>query len=243
MQTMCAVKTNAGTTGWSRRYQAALSQHLKQGSGASLKPALGLGRQAVALGLETLDVVRFHEQALMALTSLGGSAMTRQIERAKRFFSETIVPIEKTHRAALKNDVRVRQLTQALHRRTAESSASTRHLNQSIAQRQAAEATLKNNGKHGAGLLQESKRLQHRLRHQMREILSAQEDERRETSRQLHDEIAQTLLAINLRLLTLKTSAKAKTEGLEKEIAETQRLVGQSVKTMHRLAQEFGVVS
>ena len=79
------------------------------------------------------------------------------------------------------------------------------------------------------------------MRHLTRKILSAQEDERQKTSRQLHDEIAQTLLAINVRLLTLKKAAKANTENLKKEIAETQRLVKQSVKTIQRLAHEFGV--
>lgn len=82
---------NAKTAKWSRRYQTALSKHLAQGPGASLRPALGLGRQAVALGLETLDVAEFHEQALTTLASPGGASRTRprMIKRAKSFFAET----------------------------------------------------------------------------------------------------------------------------------------------------------
>ena len=169
--------------------------------------------------------------------------MTRQriIERAKRFFAETIVPVERTHRAAIQDGVRVRQLTQTLHRRTVESSASTRHLRQSVTRRQAAEATLRKSSERRAGLLCEAKLLQHRLQHQMRQILSAQEEERQKSSHQLRDEIGQTLLAINLRLLALKTSAQANTKSLEKEVAETQRLVQHSVKMMHRLTHELGV--
>ncbi len=49
------------------RYLAALRKHLKQGPRASLQPALGLGRRAVVLGLETLELARMHEQALGAL--------------------------------------------------------------------------------------------------------------------------------------------------------------------------------
>ena len=51
----------------SQQYVAALEKHLKQGPQTSLQPALELGRQAVALGLETLDLARIHEQALATL--------------------------------------------------------------------------------------------------------------------------------------------------------------------------------
>jgi len=214
---------------------------LGQGPGASLQPALGLGRQAVALGFETLDLARFHAQALVALVSPRGSSRTRQrmIERAKNFFAETIVPIEKNHRAALKAAIRLHQLTNTLRRRTVESSASTRHLELGIAQRQTAEAALKKSAQQHAKLLTEAHRLQKHLRYLTHESLSTQENERQNTSRQLHDEIAQTLLAINLRLLTLKTSAKANTESLKKEIDNTQRLVKESVKSVNLFAHEF----
>ena len=70
-----------------------------------MKPAFELGREAVALGLEMLDLARFHEQALTAMVLPDGSSRTRRriIGRAKIFFAEAGVPIEKTHCAALKN--------------------------------------------------------------------------------------------------------------------------------------------
>lgn len=240
---MRAVKTKVELVGWSRRYQAALRKHLAPGPEGSLQTAFRLGRQAVALGLETLDVARIHERALMTLVLPGGSSRTREraIARAKSFFAEAIVPIERTHRAALKADVRFHQLAQTLRRRSVESSASNRHLERGIVQRQAAEAALKKSGKHRIGLLQESRRLQKSLRDQTRAMLSAQENERQKASRQLQDEIAQTLLAIDVRLLTLKNAAKAKTGTLKKEIAETQRLVRQSVKMIDRLSREYGI--
>jgi len=73
------------------------------------------------------------------------------------------------------------------------------------------------------------------------EILSAQENGRKKISRDLRDEIAQTLLGINVRLLTLKKGATARNEGLAKEIASTQRLVKRSVKTINRFAREFSI--
>ena len=83
--------------GLSQRYIAALRQHLKQGPHADLQPAQGLGRRAMALGLETLDLAQFHEQALITLVLPGYSSGTRaeMIRRAGKFFAEAITPIEK----------------------------------------------------------------------------------------------------------------------------------------------------
>jgi len=72
------------------------------------------------------------------------------------------------------------------------------------------------------------------------QILTAQEDKRKKISRDLQDEIAQTLLGINVRLLTLKKEAALNAEGFKKDIASTQRLVDKSVKTIKRFAREFG---
>jgi signal transduction histidine kinase len=239
---MCAVKRNAGIAGWSRRYQGALGQHLKQGPGASLRPAHELGREAVALGFETLSMARIHQQALTTAASPGGSSRTRQrrIGRARRFFAETLVPIEQTHRAALEADVLLNQLARTLRRRTAESSASTRHLKQSIIQRQGAELALKKSGKRHARLLAELRRLQKHLRDLTHAFLSTQEDERQRMSLRLHDDIAQALIAIDLRLLTLRKAGRASAASLKKEIANTQELVKESGKRIHQFAHEFG---
>ena len=57
------------STALSRRYQAALRNHVNQKSGASLEAAHGLGRDAMTLGLETLDVARIHEHAMITVVS------------------------------------------------------------------------------------------------------------------------------------------------------------------------------
>lgn len=235
------MKMTAHTLRWSGRYQTALRRYLAQGPDASLRTALRLGRQAVALGLETLDVAQSHEQALAALQSPDGPLLTRRnlAKRAKLFFEEAISPIEKTHPAALKDDVRVSQLTQTLRRRTVESSASNRHLEQSVTRREAAEAALKKSGEDRAKLLQEATRLQTSLRAQTRAILVAQENQRHKTSLHLQDEIAQTLVAINIGLLAMKTSAKTNIVKLEKEVANMQRLVRASLKRLNRYSYEF----
>ncbi len=72
-----------------------------------------------------------------------------------------------------------------------------------------------------------------------RQILSAQEEERKEISRELHDVIAQTLTGINVRLAALKKEAAVNTKGLDRNIARTQRLVEKSVDIVHQFAREL----
>lgn len=68
---------------------------------------------------------------------------------------------------------------------------------------------------------------------------AARQSERQMLNRRIHDEITQTLVAINLRLLTMKKSVKDNTENLKKQIADTQRLVQQSRKPIYRLARKI----
>ena len=225
----------------SQRYVTALRKHLQQGPRAvpPYGTALALGRQAAALNLETLDMVRIHEDALAALEA--SSSRDGIIERAEIFFAESIIPIEKTHHAALKANVRLSQLRKTLGRRTVDLAASHRFLKRDIVQRKTVEQALKKSGEHSRKLLKESHRLQKHLQRLAHQILSAQEDRRKKISRDLHDEIAQTLLGINVRLLTLKKEAAIDAGGLKKEIASTQWLVDNSVKSIKRFAREFGI--
>lgn len=240
---MRAVKEKDTAARWARRYQTSLRKYIAQGAGASLRAAATLGRQAVALGLETLDLARIHERVRLALVPPGDSPVARRRvgERAANFFAETIVPIEGIHRAAIVTGARVKRLARALARRTAQSSASTRRLRGGVVRRRVAEAALAKSREDRATLSRQSSRLQGRLRREMRRLLSMQEKERLNTSHQLHDGIAQTLVAINLRLLSLKTAAMTNTDRLEKEIAATRLLVRESVSTIRRLANELGV--
>jgi signal transduction histidine kinase len=117
--------------------------------------------------------------------------------------------------------------------------ASQRSLKKGIAQRKSVEAAVKASGKHYQALLEESLALQKHLRHLAHRILTAQEAERKQISRDLRDEIAQTLLGINVRLLALKKAAKGNRATLKKEIANTQRLVQDSVRSINRFAREL----
>ena len=231
---------NAKQTRWSRRYQTVLREYLKQGPGpgSSLEPASELGCQAAALGLETLDVARVHEGALAALESSDGRGGV--IKRTDAFFAEAVVPIERTHRAAVAANRHVKRLTATLDRCTSGLVTSKRYLERRIAQRKNAEESLKKSREHYIKLLEESHHLQKHLRQLTHRIMSAHEHEKERVSHELHDEIAQTLLGINVRLLTLRTGAEFNARGLKKDIASTQRLVGEFVKRMTRYTHELG---
>src|SRR5437762_9651035 len=114
----------------SQRYLASLQKHLKQGPRASLQPARRLGRQAVALGLETLDVAKIHEGVLAKLEA--SSSRDGIIKRAELFFAEAITPIEKTHQAALQTSARLNRLNDTLNRRTVDLAAINQSLKQGI---------------------------------------------------------------------------------------------------------------
>jgi signal transduction histidine kinase len=108
-----------------------------------------------------------------------------------------------------------------------------------IIQRKRVEVELRKSGKHYAKLLLESHHLQKHLQRLTHQILSAQEAQRKKIGRKLHDEVAQALLGINVRLLTLKEAAKGHKAKLAKDIANTQRLVQESVQSINRFAREL----
>jgi signal transduction histidine kinase len=206
-----------------------------------LRSADGLGREALDQGLETLDLAKIHEQALVALMvpSRPFGAKDGMIKRAQTFFVEALTRIEKTHRAALEANVNLKQLNQTLHRRTVELAARNQQLRKEIGRRQAVEKALKESEQHYSLLLEQSRHMAEQLRHLSRQILSAQEEERRRISRDLHDEVAQVLTGINLHLATLKREATANTKDLKRKITRTQRLVERSVNIVHQFAGQL----
>lgn len=222
-------------------YLPALRACLDPRARADPQAAHDFGTQAAACGLNTLDLVKIHDQALMAVLSdqppnANPEDLTR---RAELFFSEAILPIEGTHRLALEADADLKQVLSTLERRTLDLADSRQGLQQQVAGRRKAEDLLRESDDSSSVLLSDSQVLVQRLRDMAHKVLTSTEDERGKMSRQLNDEVAQSLLGINIRMLALKKEISVNQTNVALEIAITQRLVDDSANMIRRLADEF----
>ncbi len=202
-----------------------------------------MGRQALETGLETLGLANIHETALAAVVTSDPSFAWREevSARAAVFFTEAITTIEKTHSAALEADKQIQDVTETLKQRTTELAVSKSDLLEQISVRQTAETALDTSEETSRQLLKDSLHLEEYLQELARRLLSANEEERRKMSLHLHDDIAQTLLGIHVRLLALKSLTTVRGASLDQEIANIQRLVQESTHITNRLQREFGV--
>ncbi|MBC7366905.1 MAG: PAS domain S-box protein [Undibacterium sp.] len=116
--------------------------------------------------------------------------------------------------------------------RTAELTATNGRLENSI-------ATVTKGREEYRSLLLESEFMQKKLRHLARQILSAQEDERRKISRDLHDDVVQILVGINVELSAMGRDVSLGPRALQSKIKRTQRLVKKSVTAVHQFAREL----
>lgn len=137
------------------------------------------------------------------------------------------------------NNITVRKEAEAAQRRAAVLTASNQKLKLEIDRRKASEDSLRKSEQHQRQLFDQSRLMQEQLRYLSRQVLRAQEEERKRISRELHDVIAQTLTGINLRLAALKKSASTDQNGFNRSIALTQKLVEKSVSLVHDFAREL----
>lgn len=228
-------------TDLSARYLATLRGHLDVQSAQTNQRAQSLGRSAVAAGLATLELAQIHEQAVLALaashdfTSPGNGSL----KRAVAFFTEALIPLESVQRATRETNQHLRERNETLRRHAAALARSNRALEREIKRREAGEAKLVQARERYRQLLLESQVMQHKLRHLTRQMLSAQEDERKKISRELHDEVVQALVGINVALSALGKDAAVGARTLRRKIVSTQRLIEHSVSAVHRFAREL----
>jgi len=106
----------------------ALEKHLKRGAASSRQVARRLGLQAVKLGLDTLDVARIHEEAMITLVLPKSPARASDaIRLAGVFFAEAITPLEETHRGAREANIQLKDMIAALNQRTGELTAANKN--------------------------------------------------------------------------------------------------------------------
>jgi len=109
-------------------------------------------------------------------------------------------------------------------------------LENEISRRKAVEKSLRESRLSQSRLLKESKRMEKEMRLLSHQILHTQEEERKRISQNLHDEIAQTLVAINVHLATLAQNTASNQKDMAGKIMATQKLVEHSVESVHRFA-------
>ncbi|MEO6054957.1 MAG: sensor histidine kinase, partial [Chthoniobacterales bacterium] len=112
-------------------------------------------------------------------------------------------------------------------------------LEKEIRRRYVVEAALKLSERHLRQSLKKAEQMQGQLRDLSRAILDAQEEERRRISRELHDDVLQSLVGINVHLENLSRAAQLNVEKLTPKIVLAQRLIAESVNSIHRFAREL----
>ena len=137
------------------------------------------------------------------------------------------------------SDITSLRLAEQAQLRIEAMAAANQELRREIAQRCAAEQALKNSERQLSQRLDEACLLQAQLRSLSHQLLQAQEEERKRISRELHDDITQTLVGINVQLETLTRATTLKPASFRRQIARTQRLVEKSVNIVHQFAREL----
>lgn len=231
--------------GFSKRYAVALHRHMR--ASVRTRPgshgARALAGRAIALRIDALALSRIHQQVLAAFDRFAPHpariTLPGHLGRAGRFFLEVLAPIVKRQAVDSQNLRLRRQLAAESKSRLSDTSTLRRQLKREIARRTSCEARLELGARHYRHLLAQSQRTQEQSRRLARQLILDQEEERKEISRDLHDDVAQILAGINVQLAGLRESAAINDRELRRRIAQAQRLVGQSVEAVHRFAREL----
>ncbi len=136
-------------------------------------------------------------------------------------------------------DITERRQAEETRRRLAVVAASNKKLEREILRRKAVEQSLRQSEEHQRLLLEQARQMQAELRTLSHQTLQVQEDERKRISRELHDDITQTLVNINVQLESLSQAAEISAKELRDKITRTRRVVEKSVSIVHQFAQEL----
>lgn len=225
---------------FAQKYIEELQAQLKLQTALNYSKTRGLGYQTLVAGVSILDLVKIHQHTLVSKLFLDSKAKKQRelIKKASAFFAIAMVPDpQKISEKKSKNDIRAmfKKQTQYISQLAAENLK----LNLQLMHRKVVEAKHKVVEKKYVEMLKQSENTRLQLRRLSRQLILAQEEERRVISRELHDVIAQSLAAINIRLATLKKAAELNTKDITTNIASTQLLVQNSFNTVHQFAREL----
>jgi len=224
-----------------QRYLQGLRAHLRQNGRGNGDGAQGLGRAALAAGMAPVDLAVMHEKALTAIAASPGFSQDRTegFKRKAYFFTQALIPLEAARETARRSHSVLQERNATLRQHTLALARANRSLQSEVVRRKAGEQQIRKGKEHYRTLFLESQAMQKKLRKLTHQIISAQEDERKEISRELHDEVVQTLVGINVELAGLGRGAMVGVRTLKAKIAHTQKLVENSVNAVHQFAREL----
>jgi signal transduction histidine kinase len=223
-----------------KRYQKILHAYLVREGEEQLQKAYDLGRYAISRGLGVLDMVRLNHETLIQLLAFAENPAAA-VERAAAveiFLLETLSPFEVAHLGFRKAWKRLRQLNETLGRRNEALAAINKKLKKEVTERRKAEKALRKSKEHFVQLFGQAHEMEKNLRQLSNKLLSVQEEERKHISRELHDEIGQALTAANVSIAMLKKHG-GHDPVFAKKVAVAQKLLEQSMETVHRFAREL----
>ena len=218
-------------------YHVALREHVARPSKATLRQASELGRAAMDGGLGISDLIGLHHQALAECAAADGHPVVpaRIAPALDAFLMEALSPFEVDDFCF--GGVRERRLrtqveyNEALALRNAE-------LEEEIAEHRRVEAAMQASKDHYFQLYQKARAMEASLRELSAQVLSAQEEERKRISRELHDEIGQALTAINVTIAMLKRQV-ASDPAFQRNVADAEQLLERTMETVHCFAREL----
>jgi signal transduction histidine kinase len=217
-------------------YQGALREHLAQPGKATLQQASALGRAAADGGLEVADVISMHHQALAEGVLPDGlpAVPARFAQELDSFLIEALSPFRMDGGHCGEQESRLgiwMEHNEALALRNSQ-------LEEEIAEHQRSEAAMQERRDHYFQLYQNARVMESNLRDLSAQVLSAQEDERKRISRELHDEIGQALTAINVTITMLKRQVVSD-PAFQSNVAEAEQLLARTMDTVHSFAREL----
>jgi PAS domain S-box-containing protein len=135
------------------------------------------------------------------------------------------------------SDISARRQAEEAQRRIAFLAATNQKLDEEIIRRRATESALRESEAHAHQLVEQSHHTQKELQLLTRQLLVVQEEERKRISHELHDEVVQTLVGINVGLSALRRGGSVGDATPGDRFAGIQRLVADSIDAVHRFAR------